>query len=411
MLKTISNSGWNLIGKMVTPSWVKKRVLKLPFSQIKLGSLTLNILGESYRFDGKASGPHAELTLIKPLRAYWLLKTQGELGFAQAYFENAVETNSLHHLMQLMYQNRTVMDRLLANKTFNLWHLWQHRKRHNSIKNSRKNISYHYDLGNRFYQAWLDSTMSYSSGLFIDGSESLAQAQQQKYQRLLDELSLTGDEKILEIGCGWGGLMEAALERGVSIKGLTLSTEQRDYAHQRLKRHTNANRFEVALQDYRHETEQYDHIVSIEMFEAVGQAYWDTYFAQLNRNLKPNGKAALQVITIHDEFAEHYQSNVDFIQTYIFPGGLLPSLTQLKQLASKHGFTVNNVLDFGQDYAKTCQLWKQEFNQRSEVLLSQGYDRRFQKMWNYYLDYCTVGFETQHSSVVQLILQKESVNE
>ncbi|MDA3807982.1 MAG: cyclopropane-fatty-acyl-phospholipid synthase [Thiomicrorhabdus sp.] len=406
MLKAISNSGLNLIGKMVTPTFIKKMILKLPFNQIKQGNLTLNLLGKSYRFEGEVPGSHAELTLLKPFRAYWLMKTQGELGFAQAYFEDAVETHSLYHLMHLVYQNQALMDRLLANTTFNLWHLWQHRKRHNSVENSRKNISYHYDLGNKFYQAWLDQTMSYSSGLFMDGSESLAQSQQQKYQRLLDELELKGGEKILEIGCGWGGFMEAALQKGASVKGLTLSTEQRDFALQRLQSHASADRFEVALQDYRHETLQYDHIVSIEMFEAVGEAYWDTYFEQLNHCLKPNGKAALQVITINEAFAEHYQSNVDFIQTYIFPGGLLPSLTQLKQLASKHGFKVDNVLDFGQNYAKTCQLWKQDFNQHSDALLSLGYDRQFQKMWNYYLDYCTVGFETEHSSVVQLTLTK-----
>lgn len=406
MLKTTSNSGLNLIQKMVTPAFIKKMILKLPFNQIKQGSLTLNLLGESYRFEGQLPGAHAELTLLKPFRAYWLMKTQGELGFAQAYFEHAVETHSLYHLMHLVYQNQVVMDRLLANTTFNLWHLWQHRKRHNSVANSRKNIAFHYDLGNSFYQAWLDQTMSYSSGLFSNGSESLAQAQQQKYQRLLNELVLKGGEKILEIGCGWGGLMEAALEQGATVKGLTLSTEQRDFALQRLQAKATSDRFEVALQDYRHETQQYDHIVSIEMFEAVGQAYWDTYFKQLNLCLKPNGKAALQVITINEDFAEHYQANVDFIQTYIFPGGLLPSLTQLKQLAAKHGFKVDSIVDFGQDYAKTCQLWKQAFNQQSEALLAQGYDRPFQKMWNYYLDYCTVGFETEHSSVVQLTLSK-----
>ena len=206
--------------------------------------------------------------------------------------------------------------------------------------------------------------------------------------------------------CGWGGFMEAAIAKGAKVKGLTLSTEQREFAIKRLQNQAEALQYDVALQDYRHETQQYDHIVSIEMFEAVGKEYWDVYFEKLNECLKEDGKVALQVIIIDEKFAEHYQSNVDFIQTYIFPGGLLPSLTQLKQLATKHGFKVDNVFDFGQDYAKTCQIWKQDFNKHGQALLEQGYDAQFQKMWNYYLDYCTVGFETKHSSVVQLTLSK-----
>jgi cyclopropane-fatty-acyl-phospholipid synthase len=407
MLRAISNSGFYLIEKMMTPSFVQKMILNLPFKELHKGSLTLTLFGEIHRFEGVQQGRHADLILHKPFRAYWLMKTQGELGFAQAYFEGAVDTNSLYNLMHLVYQNQSVLERLLSHKKLNLWHLWQHKKNHNSVENSRKNISYHYDLGNAFYQAWLDKTMSYSSGLFTDSNQSLAQAQDNKYQRLLNELDLQGGETILEIGCGWGGLMEAALQNGAKVKGLTLSTEQRDFAVQRLQKNANPEQFEVALQDYRHETQQYDHIVSIEMFEAVGKEYWQTYFEQLNQCLKPNGKVALQVITINDEFAADYQSSVDFIQTYIFPGGLLPSLTQLRQLATVHGFKVENVYGFGEDYAKTCQIWKQDFNQHSEQLLEQGYDAAFQKKWNYYLDYCTVGFETKHTSVVQLTLSKQ----
>jgi len=406
MLKAISNSGFTLLEKMVTPSLVQKLILKLPFNQIVKGSLTIELFGETHRFQGLETGLHAELTLKNPFRAYWLMKTQGELGFAQAYFEHAVETHSLYNLMQLVYQNQAVLDGLLANKRFNLWHLWQHRKRHNSLENSRKNISYHYDLGNDFYQKWLDKTMSYSSAIFSDSNQDLASAQHKKYQRLIDEMDLQAGQSVLEIGCGWGGFMEAALDKGATVKGLTLSTEQRDFAINRLQPKVSEHQYEVALQDYRHETQQYDHIVSIEMFEAVGKEYWDVYFQKLNECLKDDGKVALQVITINEAFAERYQSNVDFIQTYIFPGGLLPSLTQLKQLAKKHSFKVSNVFDFGQDYAKTCQLWKQDFNKHSQTLLEQGYDAKFQRMWNYYLDYCTVGFETKHSSVVQLTLSK-----
>ena len=407
MLKTISNSGFYLLEKLVAPSLVQKMILKMPFNQLEKGSLTINLFGETHRFEGAQAGPHAELMLKKPFRAYWLMKTQGELGFAQAYFEGAVDTNSLYHLMHLVYKNQAELNDLLSHTKFNLWHLWQHRKRHNSLENSRKNISYHYDLGNDFYQVWLDKTMSYSSAIFSSPTQSFEDAQQAKYNRLLNELNLKGGERLLEIGCGWGGLMETALKQGAKVKGLTLSTEQRDFAQQRLEAFADPDYFEVALQDYRHETQQYDHIVSIEMFEAVGKEYWQAYFEQLNKSLKPNGKAAMQVITIDEAHAEEYQANVDFIQTYIFPGGLLPSLTQLKEMAAQHGFKVSNVFDFGEDYAKTCQIWKQAFNKNSQSLSQMGYDARFQKKWNYYLDYCTVGFETKHSSVVQLTLTKD----
>ncbi|WP_127471539.1 SAM-dependent methyltransferase [Thiomicrorhabdus aquaedulcis] len=392
-------------------------IAKLPFKHIQFGSLTLNVSGNRYRFEGEHPGHHAELTIFKPLRTLWLLKTQGELGFAQAYFEHAIDTHSLYHLMHLMYANSTTLSPVLSHKTLNLWHLWQHRKRHNSLKNSQKNISFHYDLGNDFYALWLDKTMSYSSGFFADDQHtlSLEQAQHLKYQRMLNALNVQADQRILEIGCGWGGMMEATLQRGAHIKGLTLSHAQQAYTQTRLTKldtveATNTKpSFEVALQDYRLETDTYDCIISIEMFEAVGKEYWDTYFAQLQANLKPGGKAALQIITIDEQHAQQYQSSVDFIQTYIFPGGLLPSLSQLSQLAHQHQFELIQVDDFGTDYAKTCQLWKTEFNRHSESLARMGYDLAFQKLWNYYLDYCTVGFETQHISVCQIVLQKPAL--
>ncbi|MBN2865635.1 MAG: class I SAM-dependent methyltransferase [Thiotrichales bacterium] len=406
MLKTLSQSKVSWLERLVHPTLIKKFVLNLPFKHIQKGSITLTLYGESYRFEGPEAGRHAELNLLNPLRTYWLLKTQGELGFAQAYFEHAVDTHSLYQLMHLAIENQSVFKQLLSNKALNLWQLWQHRSRHNSVQNSRKNISYHYDLGNDFYSRWLDKTMSYSSGIFAFPNQDLASAQHHKYARLLDCLDVQPNDHLLEIGCGWGGLMEAALDRGAQIKGLTLSEEQQKYAQKRLESHAAKDVFEVALQDYRHETAQYDHIVSIEMFEAVGKEYWHSYFEQLQNCLKPHGKVALQIITIDESIAESYQADVDFIQTYIFPGGLLPSLTQLKNLATLHGFWVEDVFAFGQDYAKTCQLWKHDFNQHSELLQNMGFDRKFQKMWNYYLDYCSVGFETGQISVHQLILSK-----
>lgn len=399
-----------LADKLIHPNWIRSAVMRLPFDQIRKGSLNLNYHGQTYRFTGTYAGVHAELVILQPLRAYWLMKTQGVLGFAQAYYEGAVDTNSLENLLRLGHDNRQELAGLMTLGAASAKDKLLHQKRHNSLQNSPQNISYHYDLGNDFYQLWLDASMTYSSGLFVTDEMSLQQAQTAKYQRILDELDELKGASILEIGCGWGGFMEEACTQGARVKGLTLSNEQRKFAIQRLHQ-AGLQNFEIALQDYRLEQAQYDAIVSIEMFEAVGKEYWNAYFQVLNKALKPGGKAVLQIITIDDAVAKDYQQQVDFIQKYIFPGGLLPSLEQLQTLADEHGFVWQNCLDFGKDYAKTCQLWKRAFNQQSPLLQGLGYDKAFQRLWNYYLDYCYVGFDVGRISVVQVTLQKPMIHD
>ena len=396
----------NLLQKLIHPAWAHSALLRLPITQLEKGSLTITLNGESHRFQGKQAGAHAELIIDHPVRAYWLMKTQGQLGFAQAYYEGAVKTNSLFQLLTLGHQNREALRPFLTLKKGNRWQLNLHRKRHNSLQNSKNNISYHYDLGNDFYSLWLDKTMSYSSALEIDAAKDFAAAQTQKYQRIWSELDVNSEADILEIGCGWGGFMETAALNGASVKGLTLSKEQAAFAEQRLQAIPGGEKSRVALQDYRLEDEQYDGIVSIEMFEAVGKEYWDEYFQVLYRSLKPGAKAVLQIITIADEQAEAYQDGVDFIQTYIFPGGLLPSIAQLKKLADKHGLAWKNDKAFGKDYATTCLEWKKRFNHHSAKLQKMGYDDAFQRLWNYYLDYCAVGFTSGHINVYQMTLEK-----
>lgn len=403
MLKLITTP----IEWMIPSHLLQKMIQALPFKHIRQGSLTVQYLGQSYRFEGQQPGVHADLEIISMLRFGYLLKTQGELGFAQAYIESSIKTASLYQLMTLAHHNREVFAQLLHHKKpLGMWHLWRHRRRHNSLSNSRRNIAAHYDLGNDFYDLWLDQTMSYSSGIFLEKTDSLEQAQRQKYQRILKQLPIHGQESVLEIGCGWGGFAEMAIQKGARYKGLTLSVEQQQYARNRLTPFQFNQTAEIALQDYRHETGQYDYIVSIEMFEAVGKEYWHRYFEQLQRNLKSHGKAALQVITINDQEAEAYQNGVDFIQSYIFPGGLLPSLEQLHQLAIDHQFEIVDQFEFGQDYATTLEHWLKQFNASSEALEKMGYDKSFRRLWRYYLDYCRVGFEQKHISVYQITLEK-----
>lgn len=384
-------------------TWLLKH---LPFDRINAGSLTVQIGDTQHRYEGETSGPHADLIIKNPLRFFWLLVKEGELGFVRAYAQGDIDTPCLHSLLHFGALNESALTRMLKGQAwfYRRW-LQRHRNNHNSVENSRENIAAHYDLGNDFYRLWLDDTMTYSSALFTQPHQSLSQAQQAKYQRIVHELDAEVGEHILEIGCGWGGFMEHAAQQGYNVTGLTLSQAQKTFAETRLSQNNLADHTQVKLTDYRHQQGQFDHIVSIEMFEAVGLEYWDTYFSQLKSLLKAEGRAVLQVITIDEDYADAYQQGVDFIQSYIFPGGLLPSPTQLHTLAEKHGFRVSNQLRFGQDYALTLQRWRQRFDQHRDALEMMGYDTHFQRIWHYYLDYCRVGFESERLDVLQLTLE------
>jgi cyclopropane-fatty-acyl-phospholipid synthase len=396
------------IGQSRIPFYGETLLNWLPFDQIEIGSLTVQLGEHQRRYNGKQPGIHAELMILNPLRFTWLLLTQGELGFAKAYADGLIATPCLHSLLRLGAANETALGNVLKGKNwFYRRFLSKHRANHNSIENSRNNISAHYDLGNDFYQLWLDETMSYSSALYADNPTDLVSGQTAKYQRILHELDIQGGEHILEIGCGWGGFAEQAAQLGAQVSGVTLSREQLHFAKNRLKAADLADKTNLSLTDYRHIDGQFDHIVSIEMFEAVGQEYWQSYFSQLQKLLKNDGKAVLQIITIDEDYADDYQNGVDFIQSYIFPGGLLPSKTQLHALAAEHGFVVTNQLNFGLDYAHTLWQWREKFDAQRDQLEKLGYDARFQRIWHYYLDYCRVGFETQRTDVVQLSLEKK----
>ena len=277
----------------------------------------------------------------------------------------------------------------------------------NSMAGSKRNIAAHYDLGNAFYEKWLDPSMTYSSAIFRDGANSLEEAQEAKYRSLAERIDIRPEHHVLEIGCGWGGFAQyVATKIGAKVTCLTISKEQFAYATERMKKAGLADRVTIKFQDYRDETEQYDRIGSIEMFEAVGEAYWPTYFDQLKNCLKPGGRAGLQVITITHDDLDHYRSNPDFIQKYIFPGGMLPSAEIMEELGNSVGLAQVSTRAFGYDYAQTLAEWRHAFWKSWPSIKPLGFDERFKRIWEFYFHYCEAGFKADSIDVRQIIFAK-----
>lgn len=333
----------------------------------------------------------------------------GDIGFAETFIDGHWTTDNLPALIELFVRNRAAVEAIVYGTW---WGSLLYRIRHvfnrNSRAGSRKNIHAHYDIGNDFYQLWLDPSMTYSSALFANGhADNLQQGQQAKYHRILNELVLPPDARVLEIGCGWGGFAElAGSTAGAHVTGLTLSTEQLHFAHQRLSNAGLADQVELLLQDFRDANGQFDAIASIEMFEAVGEAYWPSYFECIARNLKRSGRACIQTIVIADELFERYRKGTDFIQQYIFPGGMLPSPQVFRQQAEQHGLRVVNEFKFGLDYARTLEEWRSAYTEQLPQVRAQGFDDRFLRTWEFYLAYCEAGFRAKSIDVVQFTLEK-----
>lgn len=333
----------------------------------------------------------------------------GDIGFAETFLAKRWTTDNLAGLIELFIRNRTEIEGLIYGKW---WGSWVHRLRHlfnrNSRTGSRKNIQAHYDLGNDFYRLWLDESMTYSSALF-DGSntDDLHAGQVAKYRRIMQQLRVKPGASVLEIGCGWGVFAElAAQEGGVHVTGLTLSAEQLHYAQQRVAAAGLSAQTELKLLDYRDCKGQFDAIASIEMFEAVGEAYWPSYFECLALNLKSGGRACIQTIVIADELFERYRRNTDFIQQYIFPGGMLPSGAVFRAQAAKQGLKVVDEFAFGLDYARTLVAWRTLFLQKLAQVLAQGFDERFGRTWEFYLCYCEAAFRAGSTNVMHFTLEK-----
>lgn len=363
--------------------------------------------GRRFRVEGTEPGPVAEIQIHNP-DVFTRLVREGDLGFSDAYLDGWWSTPDLQAFMDLIHRgNDEVYDGFPGMglvRLFEKLRFWMHR---NNRTQARKNISYHYDLGNDFYALWLDDTMTYSSALFETGQESLEKAQEAKYASMIDQMGAQPGDHILEIGCGWGGFAEyAARERGLRVTGLTISEEQLKYARERIEKAGLSDQVSFKLQDYRDETGRYDGIASIEMFEAVGEQYWPVYFDTVRDRLKPGRNATLQIITVADRRWEVYKRGVDFIQKYIFPGGMLPTPTILRQQAEGAGLNVVRSIEFGSSYDLTLRRWHQTFNEKWDQIAAMGFDDRFRRMWNYYLTSCASSFESGNCDVTQITLSR-----
>jgi cyclopropane-fatty-acyl-phospholipid synthase len=367
------------------------RLLKAVLGGVHCGAICIHLpSGETIEARGTARGPSAVIA-VHDWHALRRMVMAGDLGFAEAYMEGEWTSPNLPEAIEFFARNYQATS--AARRSFGarlasrLWHL----ARANSRRGSRKNISFHYDLGNDFYRRWLDGGMQYSSAIYAPG-DSLEQAQARKLDRITELLDVSGGERILEIGCGWAALAERVLQAGCSLTGLTLSQEQAAFARARLAAY--GSRADVRLQDYRDVSGRFDRIVSIEMIEAVGERYWPSYFNLLRDRLAEGGLAVVQAITIRDDRFERYRRNPDFIQRYIFPGGMLPTDAIIRGRAEAAGLDVLHSETFGISYAKTLAEWRRRFHEARGDIETLGFDRRFMRMWDYYLSYCEGGFRS-----------------
>ena len=377
--------------------------------KIKRGSLLIVLPdGRRLRFRGIEPGEDAEM-IIRDFGLTRRFVASGDLGAAEAFLDGMWDSPHVTAFLQFFLRNgEALQDKLMGMPVARFVSRLGHLLKRNSKRGSKRNIEYHYDLGNSFYRRWLDPTMTYSSARFEHPGQDLSDAQINKYRSLAERIDLKPEHHLLEIGSGWGGFAEyAASEIGCRVTGITISKEQLAFARERMERKQLSHKVDIRYQDYRDVDEKFDRIASIEMFEAVGEEYWPDYFGKIRQCLKPGGKAGLQIITIADRSFASYRKRADFIQRYIFPGGMLPSPTALRQQVAKAGLTWAGNLEFGLDYAETLKLWRERFRAAWPDIHAQGFDERFRRMWEYYLSYCEAGFRSGNIDVTQVTLARQ----
>ena len=382
------------------------RLLKRLLGCLKAGRIAVRTpSGTIIQHQTGMPGPEATVVLYR-WRALRRLLAGGDIGFAEAYMDGDWSSPDLPALLELAAVNIAEIEQAISGLLpIRLFNRLRHLLRANSRRGSRRNIAFHYDLGNGFYREWLDPSMIYSSALYRDDSETLERAQENKLERITELLSPPPSADILEIGCGWGALATRLARTGAKVKGITLSTEQLAYARQAAERSDLSDQLRFELEDYRDCQGPFDRVVSIEMLEAVGEQYWATYFNKLRRLLKADGKAVLQVITIDEARFESYRRNPDFIQRYIFPGGMLPTKALIGEHAQAAGFKLASSEFFGESYARTLAEWRKRFRQSSAAVQAMGFEQRFRRLWDYYLAYCEAGFRAGSIDVGLFVLE------
>lgn len=404
---------------LVTP---KRRITKLPATArivlemldgITIGQIQVKLPdGDLHHCGVGNQGPVVDM-VVHEWSVFEDIVGRGDIGAAEAFIDGLWGTESITELLTLIAQNRDSMERAIHGRRWQLLSSWLlHRFRANTRRGSKRNIMAHYDLGNDFYKLWLDETMTYSSAIFQEQDhpdhadwDALPAAQRAKNDRMLDALEVKVGDRILEVGCGWGGFAEQAAARGAHVTGLTLSPAQHAFSMTRAKHGGWSEQSDFRLTDYRDMNGQFDHIVSVEMFEAVGERWWPTYFRTLKRLLKPGGRAVIQVITIDEAHFRKYRRGTDFIQRHVFPGGMLPSPSIFCDHAQRAGFAMTDDLAFGTHYARTLGLWHEAFCERLLEVKAQGFDDRFIRLWRFYLAYCEAGFHAGSIDVHQYTLQ------
>ena len=382
---------------------------KIVFSSLKLikkGHLILtNYDDEKYLFGDPSQKLKVKIKINKPGLTYQIVKS-GSIGLAEAYMRGDFETDDLTNLIELTAKNINLIYKFSGLLDFSLFNKIKNFLLKNNKSRSKKNISKHYDLGNEFFSLWLDPTLTYSSAIFDQKDNDLEKAQINKYKKLVELIKPKSGNKILEIGCGWGGFAEyVGKNHDVKLDCITISKKQFEYASNRIFKNGLNEKINIQFKDYRDVKQKYNSIASIEMIEAVGQNYLQNYFNTIKTNLVRDGSAAIQAITIDDNLFDRYKTKEDFIQKYIFPGGFLPSKKKLYDLSQNNGLAINQYNSYGLHYSNTLKIWRDEFFKKWEEISKQGFDNKFKRMWHFYLSYCEAGFKSKNIDLIQFSLQ------
>ena len=363
--------------------------------------------GELLKFGNSQSSLKAILKIKKPNFTFNLIKG-GSIGFAESYMKDEFETDNLSNLIEITARNINIIYKFSGLLDFPMINYLKNKLVKNTRARSKENISKHYDLGNEFFALWLDKTLTYSSAIFDEQNKDLSNAQNNKYQKLIDLIKPNNGDKILEIGCGWGGFAEYLGKKyDVKLDCITISKKQFEYAKKRIHECGLNEKVNIEIKDYRDLKDKYNSIASIEMIEAVGQNYLESYFKTIKNNLSNDGRAAIQAITIDDNMFDRYKTKQDFIQKYIFPGGFLPSKGIINKYVSENGLTIKSYDSYADHYSNTLVVWRNEFNKKWDLIKKQGFDITFKKMWEFYLSYCEAGFKSKNIDLIQFSLQNK----